>query len=177
MEPIFHIATRADWLEATRTGTYTTSTAGRTLAEEGFIHASRREQVQGVFQRYYADAGEPLVLLTIDPTRLESEVRIEPVGDDSHPHIYGPIAPAAVVAVQPLDKRGDTEAFLAVFAREIARRTGLAILAMLMSYIGAVLGNAVSDAELAPLTGALGGLALGLTMMFLVLHRARTRRT
>ena len=59
MTRIYHIATRADWLEATRTGTYRTSTAGRSLDEEGFIHASRREQVAGVFSRYYAKAGEP----------------------------------------------------------------------------------------------------------------------
>jgi uncharacterized protein (DUF952 family) len=105
-ERIFHIATRADWLQARETGTYTTSTAGRTLDEEGFIHASRRDQVEGVFSRYYATAGEPLVLLVIDPARLESEVRVEAVGDDTYPHIYGPITPQAVVEVVPLDHRG-----------------------------------------------------------------------
>lgn len=99
---IFHIATRADWEETLESGTYTTSTAGRTLAGEGFIHASRREQVQGVYDRYYAKAGEPLVLLTIDPTRLDSEVRVESVGDDTYPHVYGPINREAVVDVVPL---------------------------------------------------------------------------
>ena len=69
-ERIFHIATAADWRRTLGTGTYTTSTAGRTLDEEGFIHASRRDQVQGVFDRYYRSASEHLVLLTIDPTRL-----------------------------------------------------------------------------------------------------------
>ena len=105
-ERIFHIATRADWLEATRTGTYTTSTAGRTLVDEGFIHASRAEQVQPVFDRYYADAGEPLVLLDIDPSRLAAEVRVEQVGSDTYPHVFGPIEPSAVVEVHPLDGRG-----------------------------------------------------------------------
>ena len=51
---IFHIATAADWSRTLETGAYTTSTVGRTLDEEGFIHASRRDQVQGVFDRYYA---------------------------------------------------------------------------------------------------------------------------
>lgn len=108
MERIYHIATRADWLEATATGTYTTSTRGCSLEEEGFIHASRREQVNDVFDRYYAEAGEPLVLLTIDPARLESEVRVEAVGDDTYPHVYGPIEPEAVVEVHPLDTNGRT---------------------------------------------------------------------
>ena len=38
---IFHIATAADWAEAQRTGSYTTSTRGRSLEQEGFVHASR----------------------------------------------------------------------------------------------------------------------------------------
>jgi uncharacterized protein (DUF952 family) len=102
-QPIFHIATHADWEAARRDGSYTTSTRGRTLAEEGFIHAARAEQVQPVLDRYYTDAGEPLVLLVIDPDRLGAEVRVEPVGDDTYPHVYGPIEPAAVVEVRPLD--------------------------------------------------------------------------
>jgi uncharacterized protein (DUF952 family) len=168
---IYHIATRSDWLEATRSGTYTTSTAGRTLDEEGFIHASRREQVAGVFSRYYARAGEPLVLLAIEPSRLQAEVRDEAVGDDTYPHIYGAINPDAVVDVRPLDRRGGTEAFMIIFAREMAVRIGLILAAMVMSYAGAALANAVSDAELAPLAGAVSGLALGLALMFVVLRR------
>ncbi len=104
MERIFHIATRADWEEALRAGTYSTSTVGRTLAQEGFIHASRREQVAGVFARYYRDLGTPLVLLEIAPERLvDADVRAEPVGDDTYPHIYGPINTDAVVEVWPLE--------------------------------------------------------------------------
>ena len=64
---IFHVATAADWAAAQATGAYTTSTHGRTLAEEGFIHASRPEQVQPVLDRWYADVAEPLVLLVVDP--------------------------------------------------------------------------------------------------------------
>ena len=101
-EHIFHIATRADWEKTLRSGTYTTSTVGRTLADEGFIHASRRDQVDGVFERYYRSLGQPLVLLTVDPTRLtHAEVRVEPVGDDTYPHVYGPINRGAVVDVEP----------------------------------------------------------------------------
>ena len=102
---IFHLATRADWDEAVRTGTYATSTVGRTLAEEGFIHASRREQVDGVFDRYYRPLGQPLVLLTIDPAGLtEADVRVERVGDDTYPHVYGPINTDAVVDVVPFER-------------------------------------------------------------------------
>ena len=51
---IFHIATAADWERAQVAGAYTTSTRGRTLEEEGFLHASREEQVEGVRAAYYA---------------------------------------------------------------------------------------------------------------------------
>lgn len=131
-ERIFHIATAADWRRTLETGTYTTSTIGRSLAEEGFIHASRRDQVQGVFDRYYRDAGEHLVLLTIDPARLsDAEVRVEPVGDDTYPHVYGPIDRGAVVDVTPLDRRGRAETLMSLWIKGMALRMGLALVVML----------------------------------------------
>ena len=131
-ERIFHIATAADWRTALSTGAYTTSTVGRSLAEEGFIHASRRDQVQGVFDRYYRGLGEDLVLLTIDPARLESEVRVEPVGSDTYPHVYGPINRTAVVDVVPLNRRGGTETLMSLWVKGMAVRMGLAVLVMVL---------------------------------------------
>jgi len=98
---IFHIATLADWKEAESSGTYRTSTYGRTLEQEGFIHASRQDQWRETRQRFYADVPEALVLLEIDPGRLTSELRVEevPEAGDSFPHIYGPLNLDAVVAV------------------------------------------------------------------------------
>ena len=102
---IFHIATESDWAGAQQSGAYATSTRGRTLEDEGFLHAARHEQVAGVFDRYYADADEPLVLLTIDTDRLDVPWREDALGDDTFPHIYGPLAPAAVTDVRPLSDR------------------------------------------------------------------------
>ena len=100
---IFHIATASDWADAEQSRAYATSTRGLTLEDEGFLHAARREQVAGVFKRYYADADEPLVLLTIDTDRLEVPWQEDAVGDDTFPHIYGALSPAAVTKVLPLD--------------------------------------------------------------------------
>ncbi len=102
---IFHIATVADWEAAKRAGSYTTSTYGVTLAEEGFIHASRADQWPGVRERFYAEVSEPLVLLTIDPERLTAPVVEEsPRGtDETFPHIYGPLNPDAVVQATQLN--------------------------------------------------------------------------
>ena len=130
-ERIFHIATAADWRRTLDSGTYTTSTVGRSLAEEGYIHASRRDQVQGVFDRYYASLGEDLVLLTIDTSRLtDAEVRVEPVGDDTYPHVYGPINRRAVVDVAPLDRRGGVESLASLWIKGMAVRMGIALLVM-----------------------------------------------
>jgi uncharacterized protein (DUF952 family) len=132
-ERIFHIATAADWRRTLGSGSYTTSTVGRTLEEEGFIHASRRDQVQGVFDRYYRSAGEHLVLLTIDPTRLtDAQVRVEAVGDDTYPHVYGPINPGAVVEVTPLDRRGHPETITSLWIKGMAVRMGIAVAVMVL---------------------------------------------
>lgn len=98
---IFHIATLADWKEAEVSGTYAVSTLGRTLEEEGYIHAARHDQVPAVRDRYYADVTDPLVILEIETERLDAEVKDEPVGDEVYPHVYGPIPTSAVVAWRP----------------------------------------------------------------------------
>ncbi len=104
---IFHIATLADWQSAQQSGAYTTSTRGVTLEEEGFIHASRADQWEGVRAAFYADVVEPLVLLEIDTDLLDVPVVEEVPGPgmtETFPHVYGAIPPAAVVGVAPLDR-------------------------------------------------------------------------
>ena len=99
---IYHIAAAADWTRAQRDGQYTMSPRGRTLAEEGFIHASTAAQVALVANTFYP--GEPdLLLLVIDPGRVDSEIRYDPVpGQPSpYPHIYGPLNLTAVVQTRP----------------------------------------------------------------------------
>jgi glutathione S-transferase len=99
---IYHIATTADWDRACRDGEYTTSTRGRTLAEEGFIHASTASQVALVANAFYQ--GEPdLLLLVIDTALVGPEIRYEPVPGQAspYPHIYGPLNASAVVEARP----------------------------------------------------------------------------
>lgn len=104
MARIFHIATVADWEAAQKSGSYTTSTRGRTLAEEGFIHTSRADQWRQVRERYYADVTEPLLLLVIETDRLDVPLVEEEVpGGDTFPHLYGPLTPDAVVQAVPLE--------------------------------------------------------------------------
>lgn len=106
---IYHIASAADWDAALEAGEYRTSTLGRTLEQVGFIHAAFADQVRDVADRYYQDVAEPLVLLTIDETRLDVPVRVDdvPGSDQGFPHVYGPIEVAAVVMNTPLPRGVD----------------------------------------------------------------------
>ena len=108
---IYHIATRSDWEQARRDGVYTTSTAGRTLAQEGFIHASQAAQVAGVANAFYRDCPDDLVLLVIDAGLVRAPVRYEDVrgADAPFPHIYGPLNTDAVLAARPLSPGADGE--------------------------------------------------------------------
>ena len=169
---VFHIATAADWAAARRSGAYTTSTRGRTLEQEGFLHASRREQVPGTYQAFYADAREPLVLLTIETDRLDVPWREDEVGEDRFPHIYGPLSPDAVVAAQPFAADGSLPSFTRLFVGEMLWRVGLAVVAMLLAGLGAQLAG-LSGIDGAPLVGALAGLALGVVVFVVVLRRRR----
>ena len=156
----------AEWEATRRSGSYTTSTLGRTLAEEGFIHASHADQWQGVQQAFYAGVTEPLVLLVIDPERLKAPVVEEvPEGADrAYPHIYGPLNADAVVKVIPLDDQGEPvgagESFSGIFFREMFHNVLLATIVLLGAVAGSVIGRALND-EWGPLIGATVGLASG----------------
>ncbi|MEZ0110899.1 uncharacterized protein (DUF952 family) [Catenulispora sp. EB89] len=75
---IYHIAFRTDWADAVAAGEYHVSTRGKTVEEQGFIHASTAAQVAGVANAFYADA-EDLLVLVIDPEKLTAPLRYDPV--------------------------------------------------------------------------------------------------
>jgi uncharacterized protein (DUF952 family) len=94
---IYHITSRSSWSTALSSGAYSADS----LPAQGFIHCSKMDQVLRVANSFYA--GQPgLVILVIDPARLESALRWEPgtdKADELFPHIYGPINRDAVVSV------------------------------------------------------------------------------
>src|SRR5262245_22349099 len=72
MSVVFHIAARAEWETALATRVYRT----RSLDDEGFIHCSTGEQVDGTAKRLFAGRAD-LVLLFIEVERLEAALRYE----------------------------------------------------------------------------------------------------
>ena len=107
---IFHITTQAQWQKALEQGFYLSDS----LEKDGFIHASTAEQVSKVFNAFYQEQAD-VVLLAIALEKLESSVKWEaPVHPDGKktdaiteteklPHIYGKINLNAVTVVSLSD--------------------------------------------------------------------------
>ncbi|MGC6483064.1 MAG: DUF952 domain-containing protein [Synechococcus sp.] len=103
--PLFHLALAADWHQALETGTYHVSTRGLCLAQVGFIHASRAEQLAATYSRFYSDADDVLQL-TIDPAQIAVPLRADPVASgETFPHLFGPLPVQAVTDVRPYPPR------------------------------------------------------------------------
>jgi uncharacterized protein (DUF952 family) len=98
---IYHLAFRADWEAGQTTGEY----RAPSLADEGFIHASRdEEQMLQVAARLFAGRTD-LLALEVDTGRLPADspvIREAARSGEIYPHVYGPINPDAVVRVRTL---------------------------------------------------------------------------
>jgi uncharacterized protein (DUF952 family)/uncharacterized glyoxalase superfamily protein PhnB len=96
---IFHITSEQAWTAAKAQGNYTADS----LASQGFIHCSEPHQVAWVANQRFRGRSD-LVLLHIDPARLQAPVRYENLegGRELFPHVYGPVPVSAVVSVTRL---------------------------------------------------------------------------
>jgi uncharacterized protein (DUF952 family) len=106
-DPIYHLAIEKEWQEAVEAREpYGRSTLGKSQAEVGFIHCSCASQVEAIARLIYRGRGDVL-LLVIDPSRVDSEIRIENLdgGNDPFPHIYGRLPISAVVRVATIPMR------------------------------------------------------------------------
>lgn len=101
---IYHITPRSDWEQALREGSYRADS----LAREGFIHCSTREQVLDTALRYYRGQGG-LVLLCIETEHLGAPLRYENLlgGETLFPHLYGALALEAITAALPFPPKAD----------------------------------------------------------------------
>ena len=96
---IYHVISNAGWQKALSEGFYEADS----LAKEGFIHASKEDQVAGVIQRFYKDKTD-LILLHIDENKLTAELKYElaPSINEEFPHIFGRLNTDAVVKTSTL---------------------------------------------------------------------------
>ena len=96
---IYHVVNKEGWQFALANGFY----EAPSLATEGFIHTSKKNQVSGVLERYYRDQTD-LLLLHIDESKLTAPLKYElaPSVNEEFPHIYGKLNLEAVVNVSAI---------------------------------------------------------------------------
>ena len=109
---IYHIVTEAEFLDYFNGDVYIPPS----LAECGFIHCALESSVVPVANDFFATVSGNLLVLEIDPDKLEVEVKYEsaaPVENAgvSHlesapvfPHIYGPVNSGAIAGIALMDK-------------------------------------------------------------------------
>ena len=96
---IYHVVTTQNWQKALQQGFYEAAS----LAAEGFIHASKAQQVAAVLERYYKNQVN-LLLLHIDETKLTAALKFElaPSVNEEFPHIFGRLNLDAVIKIETL---------------------------------------------------------------------------
>ncbi len=93
---IFHIANIKDWESQLNNNFYQCDS----LKNEGFIHASKFDQLDFVLTKFYPNNKE-IVLLKIDTEKLNSEIKWEKseLNLEPFPHIYGVINRDSIVEI------------------------------------------------------------------------------
>jgi uncharacterized protein (DUF952 family) len=95
---IFKIVHAAEWRAAEAAGSYPGSAKD---AEDGFLHFSSEEQLDGTVAKYYAGQRD-LVLVAVDPETLGTALKYEPSrGGELFPHLYGNLPLDAVLWTRP----------------------------------------------------------------------------
>ncbi len=106
-QSLFHLTERTVWDAAVLAGSFPWSSRDLSYDRQGYVHCSFAGQVAGVRERIYADvADEDLVLLELDPARLDEPVVVEDLSaGDAFPHLYAPLPLGRVTAVHRLPLR------------------------------------------------------------------------
>ena len=103
----------------------------------------------------------------IDTSKLDSPWAEEKVGHETFPHIRGPLNTSAVKDVIPLDKNGNTPPMRQMIIKDVSVPAWeLALMVMALSVSEAWSAEAVASGAGAGV-GALGGLALGVLLVWL----------
>src|SRR4051812_20521549 len=93
---IYHMLPAATWEQQAPDVAY----EGDTLASEGFIHCTDQpERLIWVANRFYRQPIVDFLILCIEPTRVQVEIKWEQADQSLFPHIYGPLNQDAVIHV------------------------------------------------------------------------------
>ena len=105
MTRVYKLIDRTEWDQAKAAGTF----AGAEIdLRDGYIHLSTAAQAQETASLHFTGRRN-ILLLEIEAESLGDRLKWEPSrGGQLFPHLYGPLVPAAVIAVHeaPLDEGG-----------------------------------------------------------------------
>ncbi|WP_083690213.1 DUF952 domain-containing protein [Colwellia sp. UCD-KL20] len=78
------------------------------IKTEGFIHASPKNQLTRIANKYYKETINPLILV-VDKSKITAEVKWEPATGGLYPHIYGVLNTEAIIEAKTiaLNKSGE----------------------------------------------------------------------
>lgn len=96
---IYHFITQSDWDKAKTQNSY----SPQSLAKEGFIHASTKEQILPTANRRFKGRKD-LLILTIDTAKVIPKIIYEfsSGSGEKHPHIYGALSIDTVIEIRLL---------------------------------------------------------------------------
>lgn len=102
MRQTFHLVPVTVWTAADAAAPY----AAASLATEGFAHCTDGlDELAATFDRHYATDPRAFLALALDLDALDVAWRYDVPGSP-YPHIYGPIARSAIVAIGRLERDG-----------------------------------------------------------------------
>ena len=106
---IYHITSSENW----KLHQYQDKYLESSLKTVGFIHCSKKDQVVRSFFNYFGE-DKHLVLLTINPLKLSSQLKYDPApkNNELFPHIYGPINMDAIVTSTPFMGQAELNALI-----------------------------------------------------------------
>ena len=90
---IYKIIDNDEWKKVKLTGTYSGSSKD---LEDGYIHFSGKEQVEGTLKKFYQNQKD-LILLKVDTLKLDHLVWEQASDGTMFPHLYSPLDISNVV--------------------------------------------------------------------------------
>ncbi|MEM7128119.1 MAG: DUF952 domain-containing protein [Chloroflexota bacterium] len=91
---IYHMLPKPRWQGQSHTMAY----MGDTLESEGFIHCTGElDRLIWVANHFYRSIMDEFVILCIDESRVDADIRWEEADGHRFPHIYGPLNLDAII--------------------------------------------------------------------------------
>ena len=96
---VYKICTKSEWQEVKSKGQLTGS---KKDLEDGFIHFSGEEQVEGTLNKYYLNQKD-LILLKVDTLKLDHLIWEQASDGNMFPHLYSKLDIKSVVSEDLID--------------------------------------------------------------------------